>query len=765
MRDSQTNTANTALTQIDNQLFTAEKPSSLHTLSWRFSADYTLDILLGVDRSWLPYLIEIHVCGAVAFSTRDCWTMSSSGLSNPENDDELTDIASITPRANRGTRYKALRALRSSLSYESVEVYKNLFEQPDDPNTEENTFTKTQNGIVIWTTEEKQLLYQALDRKGINGIHDIAAAIGSKSDLEVQEYLRLLEKGLRRQHVRDARLRTAVLGDIPAAAEISDQCRESLDQHAELLCLAEQAEEDIEGKLRHGRQWIVDQEIAEQLDSTFGNEDEELPAVDTEPAAPLSPLQSLNETEPTSALKAPAEFFNMTKWIILSERLFMNFGGPRLGDNWVNVAFEKETPSITADAFTIFHDIARALTRRLVHATHFFARSRVQKYANSTRPPARVVTASDVRRAALTLNMKTDSSDFWVGLSRRCSLDVVDERHKRGWNPVSLDHDEVEDLLSRRELPGEPYKTDILSPLPRRRSSGAPSGMFVDSLDLEGSEDEQAEEHAEAIDRQNSAVDELRCWTVLGKSPPETLETQLSDNGIPRKPTDKRKSMEELIDWRERTLPRNDWEVYGHETENINREFHSRHKRPRLATLSPSPSPSRSKSNHEVRALNSRGLHVRPSSRRKYRSRETILNSDSELDSDPAFQPASPEQKSKSRFARTSSRKCVPVSYAPQQLFDLDVEMDVDAASEHDDSHILNNRQERGDSEGAGEGEGEDDIETGGVSPAESVEPEDERDAGDEVGVESRDDFLGPDNNRPGHEGGLSSDSDEEYQE
>jgi hypothetical protein len=696
--------------------------------------------------------------------------MSSSGLSDPEKDDELTDIPSITPRANRGTRHKALRALRSSLSHESVEAYKNLFEQPNDPNAEENTFTKTQDGIVIWTTEEKQLLYRALDRKGINGIRHIAAAIGSKSDLEVQEYFRLLEKGLRRQHVRDARLRTAVLGDIPAAAELSDQCCESLDQYAELLCLAEQAEEDIEGKLRHGRQWIVDHEIAEQLDSTFGNVDEGLPAVDGEPAAsPLSPLHSQNEAESVSALNAPAEFFNMTKWIILSERLFMNFGGPRQEDNWVNVAFEKETPSITADAFTVFHDIALALTRRLVHATHFFATSRVQKYANSTRPPARIVTASDVRRAARTLNVKTDSSDFWIGLARRCSLDVVDERHKRGWNPVSLDHEEVEILLSRRELPEEPYKTGIFSPMPMRRSGSVSSGMSVDSLDLldleapEDPEDEQAEEHAEAVDRQNSAVDEQLFWAVLGKSPPKTLETRLSDKDIPRKPTAKRKSMEELIGWRERTFPQNDWEVYGHETENINREFDSRRKRPRLATLSPSPSPSRSRSKHEVRASKSRGLRACPSFRRHRKSQEKILNSDSEVDSDPTFQPESAEQKSKSRVTRTSSRKRVPVSYAPQQLFDLDVEMEVDAGSERDDSHPLDNRQERSDSESADDVE--DDVETRGESPAKSADPGDGRDAGDEVWDEFRDDFLGPDDNLPSHAGGLPCGSDEEYQD
>ncbi|KAL2811654.1 hypothetical protein BJX63DRAFT_270088 [Aspergillus granulosus] len=684
--------------------------------------------------------------------------MSSPDL---ENDDKLTDTPLIIPRASRGTYRKALRALQSTLPSGSIEAYQTLFEQQDNLNTGEDNFTTTQDGIVIWTAQEKQLLYQALDRKGKHRIREIAAVIGSKSELEVQEYLRLLQKGVRRQHFSDSHPRTAILGDIPAAAEISEQCCKSLEQHAELLCLVEQVEENIEGKLRYGRQWIVDQETAEQLDAAFDTENGETPAVDAKVAAHMSESESQNETESSSTLNAPAELFNMAKWILLSERLFMNFGGTRLEDNWVNIAFENETPSITADAFTIFYDIALTAIRRLVHATHFFAASRVQRNENSGRPSARVVSSSDVRRAANTLNMRTDSSEFWTGLARRCGLEVVDERHIQGWNPISLDHDEVEDLLSRRELPKEPYKTDVPRSMSRRCSSSTASGISLDSVDPESSEDE----HAEAVDRQNSAIDELLCWTVLGQSPPENLEAELSNKHIPPRPAGKRKTMEELVDWRERTLHRSEWEELGYETQNLDRDLNSGRKRPRLATLSPSPSCSRSfhKSKNNLSSSGSDSGSSTP----QYKSREKITNSNSDSDSDPAFHPESPEQKSKSRITRTSSRKRASVSYTPQQLFGSDMEMDLDTGLEHDGTDAMDTNPEQ--NEGKGEIHTEPHAEPAGFG--------DEDGAKDDLGYgneneddgEDREDgygTLGPDNEfSTSTKGRLASGSEDEYRD
>ncbi|KAL2825279.1 hypothetical protein BDW59DRAFT_146339 [Aspergillus cavernicola] len=594
--------------------------------------------------------------------------MSSSGSSEPEEDDEVSDTLSIIPRSLRGVRSKATRDLRSSLPQKSVETYTEFLHRQNQPIAEEESFNTTQDGIVIWTPQEKWTLYQTLDKKGKNGVRDIATAVRTKSELEVQEYLRLLQKGVRKYHFNDRHARTAILGEIPAAAEISEECCEALDKYAELLGLEEQRVENAAGKNKHKGLWIINKEAAENLEADItGNENQSDLSVINRPNLPSDAQDGKIEPSPHDA----AAFFNVTNCILLSERFFMNFGGPRFADNWVNVAFKDETPSMTADALTDIYEIALSVTRRLVEATHFFASSRVRRNGKRSRPSARVVKSSDVRGAARVLNMKSDGSEFWVGLARRCSLDVADMRHTKGWTDVRLNHDEVEALLSQKSLPKEPYKRNSPSLNPRERSNNATSEMSLTSFDGESSAAE--DEHAEAVDQQNNSLDELLCWTVLGHSPPESIKAQISDKQFPSRPTAKRKTVEELVDWRERTLYQSEWEEYGYQTENLERAFKSQRKKRRLM-ISESGTirqPSKSK----IRDIASSESEEQP---------EAELKSESE-NSDPEFKPQSPQRKSKSVVSRTSARKRMSISYAPPPILDLDMEIDIDTEPEHDD--------------------------------------------------------------------------------
>ncbi|KAI9372633.1 hypothetical protein BJX61DRAFT_506312 [Aspergillus egyptiacus] len=587
--------------------------------------------------------------------------MSSSGYSTPEDDDEVSDTPSIIPRSNRGTRGRALANLRSSLSQKSAETYSEFFKQQSQLGAQEETFNTTQDGIVIWTPQEKRTLYDVLDRKGKNGIRDIAAAIGSKSELEVQEYLRLLRKGVRKYHFNDRHSRTAILGEIPAAAEVSEECCEALDKYAEFLCLEEQSAEDIAGKRRHKSLWVIDEEVAEKLEAV-ATENQTHTDIRT---AESDVVTRMDEVESDTRNDAAA-LFKLPNWILLSERLFMNFGGPRLEDNWVNIAFKNESPSMTADSLTDLYNIALNVTRRLVQATHFLASSRVRKNGTSSRPSAKVVRSSDVRDAAHLLNMECDSSKFWIGLARRCSLDVVDKRHRKGWNDVHLDHDEVEALLSRKSLPKEPYQRNSPSPTRRQRSNSVTSDMSINTSNEDPSADE--DEHAEAVDKQNNALDELLCWTVLGQTPPESLHAQTSSEHIPPRPPGKRKTMEELVDWRDRTLYRNEWEEYGYEAERLDRAFEDQRKKRRLTASFRPLSTSRSK----VRDTESSESEDQP---------KPDPHSGSEA-SDPEFRPGSPKRKSKAVALRASARKRMPVSYALQPIEDFDTEMDVDSEAE-----------------------------------------------------------------------------------
>ncbi|KAL4746168.1 hypothetical protein BDW72DRAFT_210635 [Aspergillus terricola var. indicus] len=617
--------------------------------------------------------------------------MSSSDV-HTEDDDELSDTPFIEPRVARGSRVKALNKLRASLSEDSIESYKKLLDRTfqEKPIAKEDNFNTTQDGIVIWTPQEKRAFFELLDRKGRSGIREIATAIQSKSELEILEYIRLLQKGVRRQHFNDTHARTAILGDIPAAAEIRKGCCNALNDYAELLCLEEQRDEDRTGRAKHGGLWIIDEEMANKLEKTIAEDQKDLPNPSLEIAA------HANETRHEKSPSIPnandaATFFKLTNWILLSERLFMNLGGHRLGDNWVNVAFEGETPSMTADVLSDFYKIALTVTRRLVHATHFFASSRVRRNGKASRPSATVIKASDVRRAARTFDMRTNASEYWIGVARRCSLEVVDSRHRKRWNPIPLDYDEVEALLSQSLLPSEPYERTTPSPSSRERSNSIISDVSLDSLAAESNDSE--DEHAEALDQQQSSAEELSCWTALGRTPPESPNSQLlnAEIRIPPKPPGKRKTTEELVDWRDRMLYRSEWEEYGDETEKLDSEFASQRKK-RLTMASFRPL---FESNIRVADETSK---LGPDSHEYMTAEaETEAEFDYQIDdSDSEFRLRSPGRLPRSKSqpkssakpvaSRTGSRKRTPVSYAPPQGSEFVMEMEVDSETGEGDA-------------------------------------------------------------------------------
>ncbi|GIK03948.1 hypothetical protein Aspvir_008023 [Aspergillus viridinutans] len=502
-------------------------------------------------------------------------------------DSEDQDTPEVIPRATRGTRAQILDTLRTSLAIGCVDAYSAEFAEAASTTVPSivgsANYNATQNGVAIWTSQEKEILFSMLDRKGENGIAEIAQAIGSKSELEVQEHLKLLHRGLERQHVRDSHSRTIVLGEVPAALEISQECCKALDDYAELLSLEEQRTEDVVGRKLHQNVWIVDREIAEMVEEQLEERDE-------------TPL-------PGSSVYVTAELFNIDKWIRLSERFFMNAGGPRLEDNWLNVACADETPSITADALADFYALAISVTRRLVHSTLFFAMSRLRNMRETGNRKARIVRSRDVKTALNVLNMPQDRFDFWVGLARRCSLQVADLRHKKGWQSELMDYDEVEDILSGK-VPVD-GSLDVRSASRRRSESRAPHGTIEDddnesdvyssassilsspettpidelSVDLE-------EEHAEEIDQMNNASEEMRLWNLMGQPAPSgisSLASNTEQGSKSRKPIGERKTKEDLVNWRDRTLYRSDWEEYGHEVHDLYEDLsENRRKRRRI---------------------------------------------------------------------------------------------------------------------------------------------------------------------------------------
>ncbi|RAK97904.1 uncharacterized protein BO80DRAFT_427761 [Aspergillus ibericus CBS 121593] len=498
--------------------------------------------------------------------------------------------SNVTRRSTRGTRAQALEDLQSSLPRTSVEAYSDVLAKtteghaPVPATIGGENYRATQNGIVTWTPKEKEVLYAVLDRKGKDGIQEISRQLGTKSELEVQEHLKLLHAGLERQHLKDRHTRTVILGDVPAAAEISEECCDALDPYAELAALEEQLAEDVAGKQKHHDLWIIDRKTAEELGR-------EIKSQGADPGA-------------NSSAHLTAELLNVKKWIRLSERFFMNFGGTRLEDNWANVAFAGETPSMTADALADFYALTVSLTRRLVQSTLFFAMSRRRNMRQTGNEKANVVRSRDVQTAVDVLNMQRGHSDFWVGLARRCSLRVEDSRHRKGWKAVHMEHDEVEDILSGQV----PFETEtgersVSKGRPASRAehtdfededsdeiepsspvSSVPSSPLSSPLEEEPMDPE--DDHAEQVDEQMSRLEEVDLWKLIGQSP-QALEAQLQADEARgahrRKPTGERKTMGDLVDWRDRTFYRNEWEEYGHDIVNLYDELsENRRKRQRV---------------------------------------------------------------------------------------------------------------------------------------------------------------------------------------
>ncbi|KAJ9214969.1 hypothetical protein DTO166G4_3367 [Paecilomyces variotii] len=505
-------------------------------------------------------------------------------------------------RSSKGLRYNAHRSRRRGFTKEAIESYRHMLtEMINDVSTgpkfdEGETHHPSQNGAVTWSSSEKNVFFNVLARKGTDGIREISNAIGTKSELEVLDYIKLLQAGLERQHLLERHPRSIVLGDVPAAAEVSPECCEALDEFAEILALEEQASEDTSGRKKHHDNWIIDREKAEQIEQQLETQE-----------------SSDNQAESSIALSA--SLLNISKWIKLSERCFMNFGGSRIEDNWVNIAYADESPSLTSDAFADFYALAVSITRRLVQSSIFFAMSRIRDVSWSNREISRVVRLRDVRAALDVLNMKSDTFDFWIGAARRCNLEVADIRHRKGWTTSYMSYDEVENALSgsvaSRERsvsrhPSENQTQEIDAMEEEEEEEESSTEEMSEALSSPGSEPRSDEDeemapdpetledtHAEYLDEQISKTEELRIWQLIGHhvpsgpEPPIKLEDgdRMPNANLtgPRKPVGERKRKEDLVDWRDRVLYRSEWEEYGYEIFEIEDELdQNRRKRRRV---------------------------------------------------------------------------------------------------------------------------------------------------------------------------------------
>ncbi|KAH6659772.1 hypothetical protein BKA67DRAFT_545743 [Truncatella angustata] len=337
----------------------------------------------------------------------------------------------------------------------------------------------SQIGAVRWTAVEKEAFFSALGRLGRDDLPGIAARMGSasKGPLEVRQYMMLLEERTRQRRADgELRRRTPRPAEIPAATEVSHECAVALEEAADDLALRQENHEVGVEERRWGDRWLITRKVREEELGGEGQEDgNEMPFL---------------------------EFFNVRTWLRLSERVFMNSVIPDY--NWQYVS--EEPPAIRATALSDFHALVVSVTKRLVASTLFMAGMRIKAHKEYMPFTKNLVKPKDVKAALDSLNMKTDSRDFWARAPRRLRLDIMAEEQESSENiaeeeseaELAMSYDEVEAAL------GVSSVNDTVTLEAKEANSDAEEGSDVDS-DLSSPEDDGLA--AEIGDQGNMGID------------------------------------------------------------------------------------------------------------------------------------------------------------------------------------------------------------------------------------------------------------------
>ncbi|KAI0548806.1 hypothetical protein F4679DRAFT_293763 [Xylaria curta] len=313
-------------------------------------------------------------------------------------------------------------------------------EDEEEREEEEEEDADQQIGAVVWSAVEKAAFFAAVSRLGRADFTGISARIGTKSELEVHQYLVLLDAtegtGARQNALRPV--------DIPAAVEIGAECAAALEAAADALSLRQESYEEQVGKERWGSRWRVTAQLAETLESQQRKHSEALTLHprprertqkknkrrDKEDDGKEQPQMEGEEQEKKGKRfdESPFfEFFCVDNWLLLSNRVFMNSAIP--DGNWRAASEEHEPPAIQITALSDFYALAVSVTRRLLVSALYVAESRIRRNSFEVviRNRKTWISVEDVIAAASSLSMKQNSNEFWARCARRVQLDVVND--------------------------------------------------------------------------------------------------------------------------------------------------------------------------------------------------------------------------------------------------------------------------------------------------------------------------------------------------
>lgn len=490
---------------------------------------------------------------------------------------------------------------------DSVQTLTGASDPDDEP------WRTSQVGASIWSSREKEAFFGALDRLGKDNLPGLAAAVQTKSMLEIRHFLLLLEDAaLERAGDRDI-----TLGDIPAAAQVSVVCERQLDFAADTLTALQARFEATQEQMRYGDNWLVTSALADEIEVAAKSIRASLPAESGDEVDPLEATNGLPifQEFPEAKLLNPKAFLELSRNVFMNPSANTSYPWP----NWQDLVSEDITePCLYRTAFRDFHTLTISITKRILQTALFQATSRIRSQSwRTTKGVKLYVRARDVHTALDLLGMKKTRKQYWPHVPRRCRLRVTHGKHRRlrvfRWDEVQHILESTENTASTPLDSGTDTEGPISdgehqlfkrraarsgTPLPPPRQSSSvdsetnetiPEGEHVPESDYDEEETDSdnypyrdegeelsddreippeesshdfsgAEEEAlEALDQETSRQEERKLWSIMGNIPGDHLKDESEERlgNMPR-----RDIKDQRDDWRGWTQYRAEWDEF-----------------------------------------------------------------------------------------------------------------------------------------------------------------------------------------------------------
>ena len=385
-------------------------------------------------------------------------------------------------------------------------------------------------GLNYWSSCEKEAFFVALDRKGQDDIKGISSIVGTKSESEVRTFILALQDGLAEEG-QTAR----PLSKFPSAFEVGLQCDLALDAASTELSQRQLKIEEATEKRRHGEWWLLDYDTATTLEDLLGKD--QLP-------------------ESYKNIEAAATLFDVPLMINLSSQFFMNSNDPE--GNWRTWSKDESGPGLYGTSLADFYNLVVGITKRLVSSSIFLAESRNHlEHESSSKTIGCTVKSRDVLAACEILGLKRNRRASWIGIARRCNLDVYEKPVPPRTKRRPLSYGKVEQYLATDGRLHFPTTRGHFSSV--NDSKAANVGGISVKHDRQHIAKEVEDEHAELLDAVASKEEELRLWKTIDEDGP-TLAAVKNGEGmnLPRASQDQDWVVK---DWRRTIRYKSPWQL------------------------------------------------------------------------------------------------------------------------------------------------------------------------------------------------------------